>query len=912
MRMGTMGEGQDHRRTSLDDSHELSDTPRGLVPRPLSLSPGDRLDRYHVRRLLGTGGAGRVYAAFDPELDREVAIKIVNVEGGAAGRGTAGRQRLIREARAMASLSHPNVVEVLHVGELAGGVFIVMELLPGGTLTEWIFDERRDWPEVLEKFVGAGRGLAHAHTHGIVHRDFKPDNVLLGADGTPRVVDFGLARREDRATPTLEPAEHVDTLEPISGHSSLLGTPAYMAPEQHLGEEVDARADQFAFGVALYEALWGRRPFRGRSLTELAMAVTTEPPDPPPLDQDVPRRVWRTLRRALARERNDRWPNMSQLLTTLQYDPAGSRVWLWSGLGIFALGAMALGLAPGSKEELHPCDVGASRVDTIWGPERRDGVEAVFDETKVAEANIAAQTIGDRVDGWSNAWRDTYAASCRDQSDPAMACLSRQLDDVEAVITVLEEADAKVLERVYDLAARVPIPSRCQDANEQRRYATPDEGDASEAVQAMHRDVAAIMALDSAGRVDDALQRAERLAAQANETAPVRVRAQAHYQLGRMLERKGEYDGALRELTEAELLASGADLTWLTIEAGIELTYLTGYRMSQPDDGLRWARSTHAALDRVGGDPTLEARLLTNEATILAQRGEYQEALDRFERARASYERSGRPNHPNVGTNLVNIGLMYYRLGRPHEAEPVLLRAVEILETTRGPEHPLVASALNNLGIALEHQGRIEEARSRYQQALDLRERVLGEDHPALASVLYNLASVVEQEGDRTRAIAQVRRALAIREQAHGEDHPRTALTVSGLAGLLGRNGELTEALALHRRATAATLAAYGEDHPEVASSLFALGTTLVQAGRGADAIETLERALEIRLDVLDPAHRDVAATRLRLGEALALEGDLSGATQYFEQARPILLRELAPDHPDVKRVLAGPRAPAP
>ena len=910
IRAGTMGEAPDHQQNFAGRERASSGTRRGgLAPRPLTIAPGDRLDRYHVRRLLGSGGAGRVYAAFDPELDREVAIKIVNVHGGAAGRGSAGRQRLIREARAMASLSHPNVAEVHHVGELQGGVFIVMELLPGGTLTEWIFDQRRGWSEILEKFIGAGQGLAHAHTHGIVHRDFKPENVLLRADGTPRVVDFGLARREDRPTPSVEPSADVDTLEPISGHSSLLGTPAYMAPEQHLGEEVDARADQFAFAVALYEALWGRRPFRGRTLTELAVAVTTMPPDPPPVDHDVPRRVWRTLRRALSRERHDRWPSIHVLLATLEHDPRPSRRWLWSGAGVAAVGAAAISFAPEPLAGPHPCDVGAARVDALWTPARRDGIRQVFADTKAAEARGAARAVGDRIDGWATSWQDTYASSCRDESDPAMACLNRQLEKVEALLAVLEEADATVIERARELAAHVPEPSVCTEPSEQRRYQAPIDPETAEAIATMHRDVATIGALESAGRVDAALARAEALAARATEDAPARVRAQAHYQLGRMRERKGDYEGALAELTEAALLADASDLTWVAVEAGIELTYLAGYRLSRPDDGLRWARTTHAALDRVGGDPTLQARLLTNEATILAQRGEYKEALDRFERARASYEQSGRPNHPNVGTNLINIGLMHYRLGRPREAEPHLTRAVQILEATRGPEHPLVASALNNLGIALEHQGRTEEARSRYQQALELRERVLGPDHPSLASALNNLASVVEKQGDRERAIQLVRRALEIREHAHGEDHPRTALTVSGLAGLLGRAGQTEESLSLHRRAIAAHEAAHGAEHPEVASSLVAMGTTLLRAGRGREALEPLQRALEIRLEVLDPSHREVAVTRLRIGEALASAGDLAAALPWFEQARPVLLRELAPDHPDVASVLAGPRA---
>ncbi|MBL4686589.1 MAG: protein kinase, partial [Nannocystaceae bacterium] len=368
------------RRTLADDD----DTPFGRFPTAL-LAPGDVVHRYQVRRLLGTGGAGQVYAAFDPDLDREVALKIINAYGGVTARDTSGAQRLVREARAMASLSHPNVAEVHHVGRVDDGVFIAMELLPGGTLTEWLLDSPRSWQAVLDKFVAAGRGLSHAHAAGIVHRDFKPDNVLLTADGEPRVLDFGLARREDRprhsestAAETLQSAAVQDallsapdpSLEPISGASSLLGTPAYMAPEQHLGAVVDARADQFGFAVALYEGLFGRRPYQARAVAELALAVTTGEPEPPPDDRPVPRRIWRVLRRALARQPNDRWPDMSSMLAALTVDRRPARRWTLGAVGLVGVAAAVVAVAPHSQ--LGDIDILVNNAGATWGAPAED------------------------------------------------------------------------------------------------------------------------------------------------------------------------------------------------------------------------------------------------------------------------------------------------------------------------------------------------------------------------------------------------------------------------------------------------------------------------------------------------------------------------------------------------------------
>src|ERR1022692_3659392 len=259
---------------------------------PPSPTPNDLVGRYRLLRLVGRGGMGEVYAAHDPELDRRVAIKILRAK---ARPDDIEAARLLREAQAVAKLSHPNVVAIHDVGTAAGRMFLAMELVEGETLAVWLDRRRHSIEEILRMFAMAGRGLAAAHRVGIVHRDFKPQNVMVSRDETARVMDFGLAARGGTASRN-EPR--------LTRVGSILGTPLYMSPEQLLGQPVDPRADQFSFCVALWEALYGARPFEGATLLEIRLAVLGDRPRPGPLQARVPRRVRAMLERGLSVDRS--------------------------------------------------------------------------------------------------------------------------------------------------------------------------------------------------------------------------------------------------------------------------------------------------------------------------------------------------------------------------------------------------------------------------------------------------------------------------------------------------------------------------------------------------------------------------------------------------------------------------------
>lgn len=331
-------------------------TAETLAPSALdrSTSPPapSRIGRFAVLDLLGEGGMGRVFAAYDPQLDRRVAVKVLH------GRREDAEQalRIQREAHAMARVSHPNVVQIYDVGQFDGRTWIAMEFVPGRTLSAWQAEEARPWRAVVELYARVGAGLSAAHEAGLIHRDFKPDNVLVGDDGRPRIIDFGLARAG------AEPAAGVDTEvddaalraesgsgpldSPLTRDGSFLGTPAYMSPEQMKGRDVGPASDQFAFCLALYEALFGRAPFDDSTLINRLRAVEQGDLRAPPSGAGVPRRIVDALSRGLAADPADRWPSMAALLDALGWDASSehtvgwqNRLWFFMALWAGALGA---------------------------------------------------------------------------------------------------------------------------------------------------------------------------------------------------------------------------------------------------------------------------------------------------------------------------------------------------------------------------------------------------------------------------------------------------------------------------------------------------------------------------------------------------------------------------------------------
>jgi tetratricopeptide (TPR) repeat protein len=871
---------------------------------------------------LGAGGMGVVYAAYDPELDRKIALKLLHPEPGAGSGPSSGKRRLVREAQAMARLSHPNTIAVHDVGTHGDDVFVAMEYVDGWTLSAWVRRTKPPWTEALAVLRQAGAGLAAAHAAGLVHRDFKPENVMVAKDGRVRVLDFGLAR--EVATGLQEGASEKvaessgELAVDLTRTGALLGTPAYMAPEQLEGKPADARSDQFSFCVALYEALHGTRPFAGDNIATLTFQVVSANVREPPADSKVPTWIHRIILRGLSAKPDDRFASMDALLAQLRRDPGATRRRTMTiGATIVVVSAAVLWAVWQKPESQEMCAGGEERVAEVWSPARAAAVENAFLAIDVPYAGETAKRVQARLDGYAAEWVSMYRSACEathvrgEQSgellDLRMACLGGRLEDLGALADVLEQADEQVLQKAPQATASLRPLARCADADALRAQVPPPE-DATTAgkVDTVRKQLAQARALHGAGKYKDGLKVADAAVDEAARLGYDPLQAEARLTQGRLKESLGDYPGSETSLEASFFFASATRHDDVASESAALLTAVVGYRLARHDEGLQWGRHADAAVERVGRDGVEEALLLHSRSAVLRAKGDREAAVADGERALEIRERVLGPDHHLVARSLNNLGGALYMSGEYDRAREQFARSIEVLENAVGAGHPTIAPALSNLGSVAFGQGDYVQAETHYRRALEIMSASLDEGHPDLSAYFNNMGNVLEKRGDAEGAERHHLKALAIREANLDADHPHVAMSLDNIGGALRAQQRYEEAAGYHRRALEIREKRLGTDHRDVAMSRNNLGSALQYMKRWKEAEEQFRLALEIRKKALGPDHPDVALCIGNLGNLAAKQGQFGRARKKFDEALRIREKALPADHPLIATALSG------
>ncbi|MEX1368606.1 MAG: serine/threonine-protein kinase [Nannocystaceae bacterium] len=855
--------------------------------------------RFIIGRRVGAGASGEVFEAFDPELQRSVALKVLRGDRHQGADRRVVQARMTREARALAKLGHPNVVEVFDVGIADERVYIAMELVGGGSLRDWQQATPRAWGDIVDLYVQAGRGLAAAHAAGLVHRDVKPSNILVGDDGRVRLIDFGLVAARGDPAPTLPRPTPGDTTCSVSSSLTAtglhVGTRGYMAPEQALGGLASPAADQFGLCVALWEALHGQRPFASQDPVAMAREVLARE-IVSHSERDVPRRLQAVLRRGLSAAPADRWPSMERFITelvALRRRQPRRRLAAIGVLGVLAV-AGGIGVQPGEHADSSPCD-GPRRTRELWSEELAQALQHRFTTQAPTIAPATWAFVGTRIDDVTKQWRDTQRAVCQehargqrsdDEFDRAMHCLHGQRRELQAALDVLAEADAEVVRRAHVVVGELSSPDACRDP--------ATAGSIDPATDPAWAQVARAATLRRAGRYAEALAGSRAIVDSA--TSRDSLLAAARVEQGQALAELGRFAAAREVLEDGYFLARETTHEPATLEAATRLTLLWGVTADDREQGLRWAQHGWASLERYP-DPRGRARLLERQARVLSSAGRLARARADAEASLALWEDQLGPTDPRTADALEVMATTLSRAGQYDDAASYIERAHDVREQTLGSEHPETSMTLTFLASIEDDRGRTQQAEVLLREALERLERAVGPEHPYVATVLTNLAATMFRVRDYATAEPLLLRAKAILER--GEEGTTLAMVLHDLGVLAALDGRTARAQQLIERGRELLVRTRGADHPLVGQALQALGGLARGQGQLDQAERSYAEAMAIYVRRLGADHPSVAhllGNRARL----ALDrGKLDSALEHAHQALRLRERRLGTEHPD-------------
>jgi tetratricopeptide (TPR) repeat protein len=865
------------------------------------LVKGAHLGRYVVEEVIGEGGMGVVYAAFDPELHRRVALKLVQPEMRNAST-TEGRARLLREAQAIAQLSHPNVIHVYDVGTYEDQVFLALEFVDGEHLAKWTWRTKPPWREIVRVFIAAGRGLAAAHAAGLVHRDFKPDNVLRGKDGRVLVMDFGIARVDgvpEEEPPT--PRSSQPLLAPLTEIGVVMGTPGYAAPEQLGGAPGDARADQFSFAAALYACLYRKRPYEAKTFAAYRTMLGAAPPAAP-ANTDVPAWVQRVIDRGLSLDPAARFPSMDAMLAALAADPAlRRRKWLIAGGVAAALGVAAFATVHAMTTSNHAqlCAGAERELAGVWDDARRAAMQKAFVASGRPYAQRTFERAAKRLDEQSHAWVAMDIESCQatrvrgDQPEAVMTvrrgCLDQRLRELGKLVDVFVAADAKVVDSAVGATSALLPLEPCADVKALLAAVPPPRDPAIRATVGQLRDtLARAKALLDGGKYADAATVAEPVIAAAKALGYRPIEAEALVRLGEIQVWLQDGERAAGTLRAAARAGEAGHDDEIRARALAWLVGVVGFNLEKPPEALALADDARAALERLGGDPYVESILEGSLGRTYSRTTDYAKMLEHHEKSLVLRRKLFGEDDPNTASGYNNVAAAFTQLGRYRDSLLMHRKAQGIREKVLGPDHPDTAMSDINVGGAEYELGELDAALRDTNMGLGAAMPSLPPTHMTIligelnraaieaelgryadAQVTYDAlfatlrakqphsqrmiralsdhANVVlARTGHAKAALAEAEQAIAIASEGGGTPDDDVAFAMQAKGYALEMLGQLDAALAVYRQAIDIDEKVLGHDDPKILDLVAGVGTVALAQHRPADAAAAFEHALAI------------------------------------------------------------------
>ena len=887
---------------------------------PTVLGTGSAVGRYTIVSRLGAGGMGVVYLAYDPELDRRVALKLLH-PGGSRGKPQA-RARLLREAQSLAKLAHPNVVSVFDAGEHEGEVWLAMERVEGRTLTEWYAATLPRWSELLRVLVDAARGVAAAHAAGLVHRDLKPSNVMVGDDARVRVMDFGLARPGDDDSSSGSSGAAVASelassprVQSLTRTHDVLGTPAYMAPEQWEKGTIDARADQFSWCVMAWEALYGGRPYGDEATATLFCEKLSAPSHRRPAGR-VPTWVRRLLERGLRRSPDERWPGMADLLGVVDRRLSRRRQ---QRVTLVLSGLLVVGLAGGGirridrKHREQACRDAGAEIESLW-PGRKAEIAGVLGSSDVAYVRRLESSLAPRIDTWAADWRDIRTEVCEATTIEKSVdeihrgrvemCLFGQRVAISMLLDLVARGDPMALRRAPFMTSTFPAVGQCRDPQvlDGLLISSPSEGTMWRGAQRLLQ----AMTLQDAGRYEEALVEAEAVLEIANSRDFAPLKIQAGLLAGTLQAQQGRYREGAQALRRIYFEAGGLGMESAAVLAAVRLVEVEGVKLARPQQGLLWAEHARMMMRREGADGAQhELLLLENEAKVARIEGDYDRAEELTDRVIEQRRQTQGGDHPEVALALRDLAAIYVARGDHRKGAALDRRVLGMLEASLGHDHPEVAKTLFDLAETRFEEDSVE-ARSLYERSRGVLEAALGSEHPDLARPLHKLAALDERQGDYEVARERHEKALALREQALPADHPELAESLGDLAKFHRERGHYSRANELYGRAIEVIERTLGHEHPLRAKLLNSLATSQHAQGAWEESEASFEKALALMSNAPGGDRMQVPVILNNFGALMLDRGRLTRAGSLFERARIKMSQYVGRTHPMVGYPICG------